>query len=118
MRVYALVIEIPTELETFVEPEDIDKNSALKLILEMQSRYTFGISTQVTDKILKLMFPKEAERDFAYNELMNNGHDAIRMFHPCAVPDDSFTDEAQKRYRRDAEKDLKKTARKIARKMR
>lgn len=117
MRVYALVVEMPEELEMMVAPSDCPENSVLKLILDMQSRYTFGVNTQMSHRIMKLLFPKESERDFAYNEIAKSGHDAIRMFHPCSVPDDSFTDKAQERYKKENLKAVKKAKKKIARKM-
>lgn len=98
MVTYGLMIEMPLEADT-MDIEHMPKDSAFKLIIDMQKRYRLGIYPDADNNLFYILFPKESERDFAYNELMNHKIDAIRLNRVFSTDEEDWDAERQKQIR-------------------
>lgn len=110
---YVIVAEMPKEIKALVPLEEMSDKSLMRVLEEMQSRYTMGFNFSVPESLVFILFQKESERDFAYNELRNCGFDALRMESTIQTESEHWTEEGQAKLKEANEKWLKKTEKRI-----
>lgn len=101
---YTIVTEMPQEIKEMVPLEDMTDKSLMRVLEEMQNRYTMGFNFNVAESLIFILFQKESERDFAYNEIRNCGFDALRMETVIQTESECWTEEGQEKLREENEK--------------